>query len=331
MKKNVLIVLYLIFTFSVNAQNQVEEKKFIPSGKAYAKIYSNFNVSIQNPEPIYKFELTRAYLGYKYQLSEYLSANACLDVGNPGNGSSLEQIAYFKYAALVYEKEKLNFTFGLIGLEHFYQQEKFWGYRYIYKSFLDQNGLSHSADLGATVKYKITPKIKFDATVRNGEGYKKVASDNTLRAGAGFIIEAIKGLTVRAYYDICQKSETQSMITGFVGYKFKEKARIGVEYNMILNNSFKASNDLQGISAFATYVISKKFEVFGRYDKLFSNTLKNQDDPWNYSKDGNTILVGIQYNTIKNVNVSLNYQGYVYDDNNKDLVNKMFVNFEYAF
>lgn len=331
MKKIVLIVVCTILTYSINAQDQPEEKKFIPSGSAYAKIYSNFNVSIQNPEPIYKFELTRAYLGYKYQLSEFLSANACLDAGNPGNGSSLEQTAYFKYAALVYEKNKLNFTFGLIGLEHFYQQEKFWGYRYIYKSFLDQNGLSHSADLGATIKYKITPKIKFDATVRNGEGYKKVASDNTLRAGAGFTIEAIKNLTVRAYYDIYQKSETQSMITGFVGYKIKDKARIGAEYNMVLNNSFKASNDLQGISAFATYNVSKKIAILGRYDKLFSNTLSGENDPWNYSKDGNAIIGGIQFNPLKHVNIALNYQGYIYDDSKKDLVNKIFVNFEYAF
>ncbi|OFX20127.1 MAG: hypothetical protein A2033_14600 [Bacteroidetes bacterium GWA2_31_9] len=328
MKKNVLIVLCLIFTYSVKAQNQVEEKKFIPSGTAYAKIYSNFNISIQNPEPIYKFELTRAYFGYKYQMSEFLSANVCLDAGKT---TSLEQIVYFKYAALVYQKNKLNLTFGLIGLEHFYQQEKFWGYRYIYKSFLDQNGLSHSADLGATVKYKITPKIKFDATVRNGEGYKNMASDNTLRAGAGFTIESIKNVIVKAYYDIYQKSETQSMITGFVGYKFEEKARIGVEYNMILNNCFKASNDLQGISAFATYSISKKFEIFGRYDKLFSNTMSEQNNPWNYSKDGSTIIGGIQFNPMKHVNIALNYQGYIFDDSKKERVNNVFVNFEYAF
>ena len=232
---------------------------------------------------------------------------------------------------MVYEKDKINFTFGLIGLEHFYNQEKFWGYRYIYKSFLDQNGLSHSADLGATIKYKITPKIKFDATVRNGEGYKKVASDNTLRAGAGFTVEAIKNLTIRAYYDIYQKSETQSMITGFIGYKIKEKARIGAEYNIVLNNSFKASNELQGISAFATYSISKKFEVFGRYDKLMSNTLSGETDPWNYKKDGSAIIGGFQYSPIKNLNVSLNYQGYIFDNSTIDGSNKVFVNFEFAF
>ena len=52
---------------------------------------------------------------------------------------------------------------------------------------------------------------------------------------------------------------------------------------------------LDGISVYAIYVINKKFEVFGRFDQLGSNTLPGETQKWNYDKNGNLIIAGVQY------------------------------------
>ena len=70
-------------------------------------------------------------------------------------------------------------------------------------------------------------------------------------------------------------------------------------------------------------------ELFGRYDKLDSNTLVGDVNPWNYSKNGNQIITGLQYAPVKGVKFALNYQGFNF--NNAALTNHslLFLNAEF--
>ena len=104
----------------------------------------------------------------------------------------------------------------------------------------------------------------------------------------------------------------------------------------MFNNGVKYSHaaknyDMTGMSFYATYIINKKFEVFARFDQLASNTLTGTTDPWNFGKDGNLILAGLQFSPVKGVKTSLNYRTYMYQDSKKDPLSLIYINFEYKF
>ena len=61
----------------------------------------------------------------------------------------------------------------MIGNKQFKYQESIWGYRYMYKTFQDENKFGSSADLGVNGEIKVTENLKINLFVLNGEGYKK--------------------------------------------------------------------------------------------------------------------------------------------------------------
>jgi len=320
-----------VFGFCFISWSQEDKKEAITKGTPYAEIFTNFHADINPQQNSFLFDLTRANLGYKFFINENFSGNVCIDVGNPKNGSNYEFVAYLKYAAIVYDKNKWNIAGGMIGLDHFRTQEKFWGYRYIFKSFLDEYCISHSADLGVTAKYQFSKTLRFDATLRNGEGYKKQASDNTLRFGTGILFEPNKSITIRGYYDLYDKHVAQSTYSIFAGYKFSENYRLGLEYNIVTNDGWNEKNNKYGFSVYTTYQISEKVAFFGRFDQLASNILFEQTDSWNIAKDGSAIIGGIQYKPNKNIKLSLNHQGWISKVAGTQYQNLIFISAECKF
>ena len=216
--KYLILLPMLLVMLTTHAQN--DDAK--PTIKPFVKIFGNYHFGLNEFSDKNAFEIKRAYLGFAVKLSDNLSIKTNIDVGNPKNGSSYESTAYLKNAALNYKKGKLSVDFGLIGLKEFKLQEKTWRHRYVFKSFQDEHGFSHSADLGLSAEYKIIDNFSLDATIRNGEGYKKSQSDNTYRGSLGLTYYITDDLFVRGVYDISVKLLTQSVISGFVGYHFMD-------------------------------------------------------------------------------------------------------------
>ena len=77
------------------------------------------------------------------------------------------------------------------------------------------------------------------------------------------------------------------------------------------NYAFQKNNKLYGISLYTTYNITNKYDVYLRYDKLYSNTI--DDKKWNIEKDGQKIIAGITYSPIKYIRISANYQDWILD------------------
>ena len=75
--------------------------------------------------------------------------------------------------------------------------------------------------------------------------------------------------------------------------------------------------------------MSKKVEIFGRYDELSSNTLKGDTNNWNFNKDGSQIIIGIQVAPVKGLKFSLNYQGYSFDNPTINTKSLVFLNAEF--
>jgi hypothetical protein len=115
------------------AQDSIPVKSFIPGGKPFVKIFSNFHTDTEAKNTA--FEVTRAYFGYGYELGPQFSSKLTLDVGSPeiklddstSTNTSLHLTAYLKTASLDYKTEKLEANFGLIGLKQHKLTEKYWG------------------------------------------------------------------------------------------------------------------------------------------------------------------------------------------------------------
>ena len=289
MKRFLLFIIAIIFSYNCFSQ----------SGEPIVKIYTNFHSSFYDGEVHNAFQIQRAYFGYGYDFNDNFSGKILLDVGDPGFGK-LQMTAYLKNAYGQYKNDKVLVKFGMIGLHQFKMQEDLWKGRYFQKSFMDEYKFGPSADLGVYVKYNIHDFLSIDGTISNGEGYKIIEIDSIFKYAVGMTVHPFEGMSLRVYGDVMGE---QSTIALYAGYKDKNLS-IGGEYNRQLNHRNNPLIDLGGISVYSSYKI-KKFRPFIRYDHLTSDI------------GGQKVISGIEYNVIKGINITPNYQYWI---SNQDIV-----------
>ena len=315
MKRFLFLLILANTVLQLEAQSEIADS---PPGNISALIYSNFNYSLDSENPSSAFEVQRAYFGYKRTLDKHFSAEVKLDIGSIDNDSEFSLIrryAYFKNAYLSYQNGKVRSWFGLFDMLQFKIQEKFWGYRYIYKSYMDEYRFGPSADLGAGIQYSVSKMITTDLILSNGEGYINPQYDNRYSVGSGITVTPAKGLTLRGYYTIYTGEIHQMIISGFVGYG-TDKFKIAGEYNHQMNYKFVKGHNRYGYSVYSKYAFTGKWELFARYDQIYSNIVPDEDFPWNLANDGSAVIAGVQFTPIRFVHLALNYQDWVeYADN----------------
>ena len=183
MKKNVILA-GLLACMGITAQAQ-DAKTDEPKGKAIVQVFGNFHTGFGAENDDREFELERSYLGYEYKLDKNLTVKGVMDIGKSSDVSDYHRMAYIKNAMISWKTGNLTLSGGLISTTQFNFQEKFWGYRYIMKSFQDQYKFGSSADLGISATYKFADWLSADAIIVNGEGYKKVQKNDGLNYGLG--------------------------------------------------------------------------------------------------------------------------------------------------
>ena len=287
---------------SAQAQNSKVEE---PKGKAIVQVFGNFHTGFGNENDNRGFELERTYLGYEYNLGKGLTVKGVMDIGKSSDVSDYQRIAYIKNAMVQWKTGNLTLSGGLISTTQFNFQEKFWGYRYVMKSFQDEYKFGSSADLGLSAAYKLADWITADAIIVNGEGYKKIQKNDGLNYGLGATFTPLNGLQIRLYGGIneCREEDKEDItnLAAFVGYKCNEFT-IGAEYNYMANVSNKEDADLSGYSIFASANLSKETSLFARFDDLHS---KND---WNISKDESAAIFGAQFKLGKYVKIAPNFR-----------------------
>jgi len=318
MKKSLIVILVTILWLNLFSQEASPKNKFSGdtvkreaykfNGKPIVAVYSNFHYGFADATGNAGFELERSYLGYQFNISPSWSAKVLFDIGNPKViGSDLERVAYVKNAMITWNPGKFTLNAGLVSLEQVNLQEKFFGYRYIMKSFQDEYKFGTTADMGIVAKYKFANWVSADITFVNGEGYKKLQADNKFRYGAGITLNPCKLLTFRAYYDradhqdIDTSGKAQENLSLFIGVK-NDYFAIGAEWNDLFNAKFVNAKHQYGSSVYFRVILPKNFELFGRWDYLFSN------NDWNLAKDGQVAFLGFQYSPIKYVKIAPNCQ-----------------------
>jgi hypothetical protein len=135
---------------------------------------------------------------------------------------------------------------------------------------------------------------------------------------------------LRGYFDIMSHTVNQTSFALFAGYSTK-KLRSGIEYNTQMNNLLKDGHDFSGISMYASYLIGKKFSIFGRYDNLKSVTIEGDTDPWNYKKDGQLFMAGFDYSPLKGVKIAPTYSGWSPRNSTALYTSTIALNFEIRF
>jgi len=324
--KFILTIFIIFIGFEIYSQQN--------KGKVSTRVYWNFNKDFTKDAPRKNaFEIKRAYFGYEYRINDNISSKVTFDVGKNSSGS--DYTAFLKIAQLDWKiKNNLKLSIGMIGNKQFKFQESIWGYRYMYKTFQDENKFGSSADLGVNAEIKLSDKINLNLFALNGEGYKNVQDDNGfIKIGGNLIYEFDNGFSAKIYYDSQPSIENFNLVnTGyFIGYE-KEKTRIGLEYNEMLNGkTYKDPSKDHSLSGFSGYIsqnFSENATIFFRYDSLGSNILSGSLDAWNSGKDGNLMILGFEHVVTKGFKLNLNYRNYNYNDtsiNNKSMV---FINAE---
>ncbi|MDA3892116.1 MAG: hypothetical protein PF517_10680 [Salinivirgaceae bacterium] len=334
--KHLMILLAGIF-LSLGVFSQETEKKelsWYEKGTVYGTLFGNFNTLATDFGKESAFEVQRAYFGYKYTIDDRFSTNVKLDMGN--DKVEKKRSAFFKNAYLQYKYDNLKVQVGLADAFQFKTQEKFFGYRYVVKSFQDTKKFGASADLGMFAAYKISDLISTDVSLINGEGYgvEQEAATNNFKTTFGLTMNPVEQLVIRFYGDALSFSDTmQTTLVGFVGVKLNP-VRFGVEYVMQTNHKLNDGNDYSGISFVANVKASDKINVFGRFDMLSSVEIDNGNGgmtPWNESSDGNFLVAGCEYAVSKNVKFALNYQHTMHAADNKDDEGRIFLNLQASF
>lgn len=311
MKKMKFIVASIVACVGITAQAQ-EAKAAEPKGKAIVQVFSNFNADFSKDAESMGFELERSYLGYEYKLDGGLTVKGVMDIGKSSDVSDCQRMAYIKNAMLSWKTGNLTLNGGLISTTQFNFQEKFWGYRYVMKSFQDLYKFGSSADLGISAAYKATDWLSADAIIVNGEGYKKVQKGTGLCYGLGATLTPVKGLQVRLYGGLNQgaTADANTLNTAaFVGYKAKAFS-VGAEYNYM----DKAGSKQSGYSVFTSVKLTDETNLYARWDELFAGNAVSKD----------AAILGAQFKVGKYIKVAPNvrmqmdrkagnntYEGYV--------------------
>ena len=287
------------------AQAQDTKVKEEPKGKPIIQVFANLHTGFGAENDDRGFELERSYLGYEYNLGKGLSVKGVADIGKSSKVDDYHRIFYVKNALIQWKKGKLTLAGGLISTTQFNFQEKFWGYRYVMKSFQDKYKFGSSADLGVSASYKFTDWFSADAIIVNGEGYKKIQVKDGFSYGLGMTLTPVKGFQIRLYGGLNEAAEEGKKNTvnmaAFVGYK-TERFTVGAEYSHMWNASYKKDSDQYGYSVFASAKLSKCADLYARFDDVYSK------DKWNVEKDESSAILGAQFKLGKYVKVAPNFR-----------------------
>lgn len=301
-KRNWILAALLACTcLTVSAQKSKEE----PKGKAIVQVFGNFHTGFGHDNNDRGFDLDRSYLGYQYDLGDGLQIKGVMDIGQSDDVNDYHRIAYIKNALISWKNGNFTLNGGLISTIQYNMQEKFWGYRYIMKSFQDQYKFGNSADLGISASYKFNDWLMADAIVVNGEGYKKIQKNDGLMYGIGATITPIEGLSMRIYYGLNEgsddtKEDKQNLAT-FIGYK-ENGFSLGAEYNLYKNDGNVKGQDMYGFSIYGSAKLNKNSEIYARYDDLSSK------DHWNEAKEESAVIAGLQFKLGKYVKIAPNFR-----------------------
>lgn len=322
---------------------------FKPDGKIIIQIFGNFEYNAtKDVTKDYSFWFGRAHFGYQYNFSKNILGHIVLDASRPTtineikvtDSSNNQQnvninitkgafyTVFLKFAFIEYHlKDLLKIQAGSIVQNHYMVQEKYWANRFIAETFLDRYYKIPSGDLGFIFYFKPIKFINIDFAITNGEGFR-FDQDNKgfVKIASGIDLIPFENVHLRAYYHnnkliINNTPLYQHLYSFFAGYMIPNKFRIAAEFNYLNKNT---NNILSfGYSIYFAFKILKNIDFFARFDNSRIEDVSLNSSNIDYL--GKAFISGFCYSPVKNVNLSLNYQGFY----NSKSQNRFLLSFEY--
>ena len=325
---SLLFTALVLTTVSVAAQ---ESDEFKPAGKMFGLLFTNFHTTFEGGSNTSAFEVTRSYLGFDFRYSEEISSRIQYDgTTQVINGKTIYS-GYLRNAFLQYSKGNFTLQGGLVGSEQISMMDKIWGFRYVTKPPIDYSGMIQAADLGINAKLNAGKKLVLDLSVTNGRGFKDITPDGSYKFSAGFTLTPVENVIVRGFYDMMGLSTSMQRTASITAAYTGKALTAGAEFFRQDNNKMSEGYDYSGISIFTRVPISKKAQLFGRFDHIGSSVVGGAADPWNIEKDGSYLFAGIDFSPARNIRISPNFIGYMPADEGADMVSTIGLNIEARF
>jgi hypothetical protein len=329
MRKLLSVIIIMLLEWQI-----VYNQTFSPKEHPISEIFTDFHLNLNDTSKTTGFGLNRAYVGFSLIPDNHFSSTIMINIGTPEDlapGSEPRRYTYIREASICYSTERLKLNFGITGTRLFNFQQKFWGKRYVANTYQSLNGYGFVADLGIAVDYQISDIVRVDVTVMNGEGYSNIQLDNSIRTAAGLTITPASYLALRFYGDVTRvKSLWQPMFLAFAGFK-NDKLTLGAEVTYKSNLDLIRGHHAWGLSGTGAISLSEKTEAFARYDYSTSIVLSDEARKWNYLKDGNFLIIGIQHTFNEYFKIAIDYQGINPYDPERQKSGAVFINALFKF
>ena len=286
------------------------------------KIYAHYGYMLGDEDEQYnEFDIKRVYLTAKTKLARDLSVRVTTDVGRAkpqdidtdGDGEDDVEVpedeklrVFLKYAYLEWAAaDAVTMRFGAAGTPFVGYYDKFWGQRYLAKSFTDDNKILDSSDMGVHALGKVSDGlITWQAAFVNGNGYGKAETSATKAVQGRVTLDPLAGgdhrlpLTVFASQDVMGSDDEEpvSVLAGAAGYKMNALTLWG-EY--VIQTEGDASG--AGYSVTAIPAIPGVVNIIARYDHWDPDTDVDDDAE-------TTLRTGVARDLIKKVTTSLTYE-----------------------
>ncbi len=319
-------VILFFLLLSISLPNFAQDKTTKPQASKnqhhiFANIFTGGYYSFNTQKPNAGFEVSTALLGYQYKKSDKLKFTLIYDVTHTTSnihvldtaGNNLpvnfikgsEYTAFLKMAELKWTFAKnLSFSAGqLLNEQYLTVQDKFWGHRYVLTTMQELYRMANPADFGMRIEYKNKEKFAISLGADNGNGpFYHQDSLAVIEYTSNLEIYLIDHLLLKAYTALTPATfETEQNLktsfSGFIAYQQK-RYKIGLEYSYTNHPSFLPT-EFSGVSAFASFDVNSKINLFTRYDYVDKSPIVTY---------GNMALLGIQYQPEKNFFLSLNYR-----------------------
>jgi hypothetical protein len=99
----------------------------------------------------------------------------------------------------------------------------------------------------------------------------------------------------------------QYTLSSFAGIDNKW-VNFGASFHYKSNMDRVEGHNSWGVSSTGSVKLPRNYEVFARYDYSGSVTVPGEPNPWNYMKDSNLIIFGLQKIINVNLKLALDYQ-----------------------
>jgi hypothetical protein len=345
MKKQLLLLMFILLSLNAFSQKDTTKVEFKPSGKLWGYAFGDFlykgHTNVFNmsntqyggtPKDFTSFEFRRIYLGYDYDISEHFSTQLLLAYEGATFTTDGNRSVYIKAANLRWKNifHNSDLVIGAMPTPTYSTtSEPVWGYRSLEKTIMDIRKIGASADVGISLQGKLNDRgdYGYNFMIANGSGakpeadkFKKFYGDVFAKFADQKIILDLGADNEWTQAKPYQKNKTT--IKAFVAYQTKPFT-IGVEaFQQVQKNNTvftEAAPSIvkdtvnaiaSGISIFARGPINKKLGYVVRYDYYNPDSKFNENNVYAGSYTGiyteSLILAGLDYAPVKNVHLMPN-------------------------